>query len=168
MPPVPPQDRWLSDALRAGLYCFRQVASMRDDVKVEVNGVKFEFKDSTADAELDHFIHEIERATPTTAAQREAAQEAKDAVVMLPPFQFDPVGRILWSSNGIPSPSLPNRLAKPIEAMLQEDDLNPKRRVWQLDYVRVAELYYWGWIKDKFPNLAMQALIAMTFRHGSW
>jgi hypothetical protein len=141
------------DALRAGLYSFRQVASMRDNVKVEVSGVRLEFKDSTTDADLDHFIHVAVSPTSVGPAQPEQVQEAKEAVVVLPPFQFDPVGRILWSSNGIPSPSLPNRLAKPIEAMLQKDTMNPKRRVWQLDYVHVAELYYRGWIKDKFPNL---------------
>ena len=66
---APPQDRRLLDALLAGLYSFRLVASMRHNVKVEFNGAELEIKDSTTDAELDHFIDETGRATPTTAAQ---------------------------------------------------------------------------------------------------
>jgi hypothetical protein len=137
----PPADSRLLKLLRGGLEILRFVAPIGPFRLEKKAGGSIELTNSTTDAELDHFLHEIGGATPTTAAEREAVQEKKEVVVMLPPFKFDPFGRILWSSNGIPSPSMPNRLAKPIEAMLQKDTMNPKRRVWQLDYVRVAELY---------------------------
>jgi hypothetical protein len=149
---APPQDRRLLDALLAGLYSFRLVASMRHNVKVEVGGVEFEIKDSTTDAQLDHFIHEIERATPTTAAQPEAVQDAKEAVIMLPPFQFDWLNDSIVSSNGVQL-HLPHRLANPLKGMFSPDPLNPKAYVTYLSYFDVAMKYKEGWIDDYHPSL---------------
>ena len=125
---------------------------MRDNVKVEVSGVKLEFKDGTTDAELDHFIHAAVSPTSVEPAQPEQVQE-KGAGMMVPPFQLDTTTNTIISANGYQI-HLPHRLAAVLREMLRRDPLSPgKCRLSYLTYEGVATKYREGWIEDYHSSI---------------